>query len=137
MAFAREIILQILQNIRFRVPNIGEKQSYYTTIGDTLVRVSDHCTWMYVWDNFLENNPKLKGKPIVSIVFEDTGDTFTEDCLLIKRFRRNPIKVNEFVYPLHEKCSIPFQTGCPKYNQRIKRIVEFNRICWPNRKRQV
>ena len=63
--------------------------------------MSDHCTWMYVWDNFLENNPKLKGKPIVSIVFEDTGDTFTEECLLLKRFRRNPIKVNEFVYPLH------------------------------------
>ena len=56
---------------------------------------------MYVWDNFLEQNPKHKGKPIVSIVFEDSGDTFSEECLILKRFRRNPIKVNEFVFPLH------------------------------------
>lgn len=52
MAFAREIILQILRNIRFRVPQKGERDSYYTILGNTLVRVSNHCTYMYVWDNY-------------------------------------------------------------------------------------
>lgn len=100
MAFAREIFQYIKNDIPFQRAN-NEKDSHYTTIGDTLVRISDHCTWMYVWDNFLEQNPKHKGKPIVSIVFENSGDTFSEECLILKRFRRNPIKVNEFVFPLH------------------------------------
>ena len=68
MAFSREIIKKILQNVRFRVPK-NERDSYYTTINNTLVRVSNHCTRLYVWDNFLEENPKCKGMPIVSIVF--------------------------------------------------------------------
>lgn len=100
MAFSREIIIKILQNIRFRVPQ-EEKDSYYTTIGNTLVRVSNHCTRLYVWDNFLEKNPNCKGMPIVSIVFEDNGSTFNEtECLILKRIKRKPIKVNEYVYNL-------------------------------------
>jgi hypothetical protein len=54
---------------------------------------------MYILDEILEQNPKDKGKPIISLVFEDEGSTFDERCLLLKRFRRNPIKVQEFVFP--------------------------------------
>ena len=101
MAFAREIIKKVLENVRFRVPTTEEKNSYYTQIGNTLVRISNHCTRLYVWDDMLEKNPKWKGLPIVSIVFEDTEDTFNEaECLTLKRFRMKPIKANEYVYRL-------------------------------------
>ena len=100
MAFSKEIIKKVLQYLRFRVPQTEEKNSYYTEIGNTLVRVSNHCTWLYKWDEILEKNPKWKGKPIVSIVFEDSGNTFSNKCLVLRRFRMKPIKVMEYVYPL-------------------------------------
>lgn len=100
MAFSREIIKKVLQYVRFRVPQTEEKNSYYTEIGNTLVRVSNHCTWLYRWDEILEKNPKWKGKPIVSIIFEDSGNTFSDKCLVLRRFRMKPIKVMEYVYPL-------------------------------------
>lgn len=101
MAFSREIIKKVLQYVQFRVPATEEKDSYYTQIGDTLVRLSNHCTRLYVWDDILEKNPKWKRLPIVSIVFEDTEVTFNEvECLTLKRFRKKPIKVNEYVYNL-------------------------------------
>lgn len=100
MPFAREIIKQILSKVPFQADN-KEKDSYYTMIGGTLVRVSNHCTRLYVWDNFLEKNQKCKGMPIISIVFEDNEDTFIEeDCLVLKRYRKKPIKVKEYVYRL-------------------------------------
>jgi len=104
MATSREIFQQIKQEIRFqRDENESntEKESHYTEIGNTLLRISNHCTWLYVWDNFLECNPKKKGHPIVSIVFEDKGNTFSHDNLVLKRYRRRPIKVMEYVYPIH------------------------------------
>lgn len=101
MAYSREIIKKVLQYVRFRVPQTEEKNSYYTEIGNTLVRISNHCTRLRVWDEILEKNPKWKGKPIISIVFEDDEDTFDEvDCLVLKRFRMKPIKVTEYVYRL-------------------------------------
>lgn len=116
MAFAREIIKMILSLfIYFRQSEI-EKDSYYTEINDVLVRISNHCTWMYVWDNYLEQNPKQKGKSIVSIVFEDSANTYDESCLLLKRFRMNPIKINEYVYPIHGN-------GKLLKRQDIKKIV--------------
>lgn len=100
MAFSREIIKKVLQYVRFRVPQTEEKNSYYTEICNTLVRVSNHCTWLYRWDEILEKNPKWKGKPIVSIVFEDSGNSFSDKCLILRRFRMKPIKVMEYVYQL-------------------------------------
>ena len=96
MAYSREIIKKVLQYVRFRVPQTEEKNTYYTEIGDTIVRISNHCTRLRVWDEILEKNPKWKGKPIISIVFEDDESTFDEvDCLVKK-----PIKVTEYVYLL-------------------------------------
>ena len=101
MAYSREIIKKVLQYVRFRVPQTEEKNSYYTEIGNTLVRISNHCTRLRVWDEILEKNPKWKGEPIISIVFEDDEATFDEvDCLVLKRFRMKPIKVTEYVYLL-------------------------------------
>ena len=125
MAFSREIIKKVLQYVQFRVPATEEKDSYYTQIGDTLVRLSNHCTRLYVWDDILEKNPKWKGLPIVSIVFEDTEVTFNEvECLTLKRFRKKPIKVNEYVYNLQGNP----QFLTPKYEkliiQSIKNINE-------------
>lgn len=53
------------------------------------MRLSNHCTRLYVWDDILEKNPKWKGLPIVSIVFEDIEVTFNEvEYLTLKRFRK-------------------------------------------------
>ena len=100
MAFAREIFVQIKNKIPFKQSE-KEKDSHYAYVGNSIVRISNHCTWLYIWDEILEQNPKDKGKPIISLVFEDEGSTFDERCLLLKRFRRNPIKVQEFVFPIH------------------------------------
>lgn len=98
MAYAREIILMILTHIRFRMVKNRERDSFYTILGKTLVRISNHCTYMNTWDNFLKNNPKLKGLPIISIVFEDNGSTETNDSLVLSQNRRKPIVVNEYVF---------------------------------------
>ena len=100
MAFAREIFTQIKRNIRFQQSE-KEKDSHYTVLGNTLVRISNHCTYLSIWDNFLEKNPKMKGKKIISIVFEDNGRTFSDECLYLRRYRRKPIKVEEIVYPIN------------------------------------
>ena len=101
MAFSREIFLQAKNKIAFQQSE-KEKDSHYTVLGKTLVRISNHCTWMCYWDEFLEKNPKYKGLPIISIVFEDGGDTFDEEqCLTLKRYRMKPIKVAEHVFPIH------------------------------------
>ena len=100
MAFAREIFTQIKRNIRFQQSE-KEKDSHYTILGKTLVRISNHCTYLSIWDNFLEKNPKMKGKKIISIVFEDNGSTFSDECLYLRRYRSKPIKVKEIVYPIN------------------------------------
>jgi hypothetical protein len=101
MAFSREIFLQAKNKIAFQQSE-KEKDSHYTVLGNTLVRISNHCTWMCYWDEFLEKNPKYKGLPIISIVFEDGGDTFDEEqCLTLKRYRMKPIKVAEHVFPIN------------------------------------
>ena len=97
MAYAREIFQKIKEKIHFQKAK-KEADSYYTILGNTLVRISNHCTWMKVWDDMLNKNPKWKGKPIVSIVFEDNGNTFCEDCLFSLGYRKRPIKVQEYVY---------------------------------------
>ena len=63
MVYSREIIKKVLQYVRFRVPQTEEKNSYYTEIGNTLVRISNHCTRLRVWDEILEKNPKWKASP--------------------------------------------------------------------------
>lgn len=98
MAYSREIIKKITQYVRFRVPRTEEKDSYYTEIGNTLIRISNHCMWMKVWDNMLKGNPKWQGKPIISIVFEDNGNTFSEENLFSLGYRRRPMKIREYVY---------------------------------------
>lgn len=50
MAYSREIIKKVLQYVRFRVPQTEEKNFYYAEIGNTLVRISNHCTRLRVWD---------------------------------------------------------------------------------------
>ena len=97
MAYSREVIKKITQYVRFRVPRTNEKDSYYTEIGNNLIRIN-HCTWMKVWDNMLKENHKWQGKPIISIVFEDNGSTFSEECLFSLGYRRRPIRIREYVY---------------------------------------
>lgn len=97
MAFAREIFQLIKNYIRFQQAE-KEKDSHYTILGSTLVRISNHCTHMKVWENYFEKNPKHKNMKIVSIVFEDDGPTFTNECLQLVNRRDKPIVVGEYVY---------------------------------------
>ena len=66
MAYAREIFIAIKQKIRFQQAD-KEADSHYTVLGNTLVRISNHCTWMKIWDNYLQKNPQdakvLKANP--------------------------------------------------------------------------
>ena len=113
MAFAREIFQQIKNHIRFQQAE-KEKDSHYTILGSTLVRISNHCTHMKVWENYFEKHPKYEGMKIVSIVFEDEGSTFTKQCLQLVNRRDNPIVVGEYVYhsaslsKLEIKSIVPF-----------------------------
>ena len=115
MAFAREIFQQIKRHIRFQQAN-KESDSHYTILGNTLVRISNHCTYMYVWDNYFKQNPKDEGMKILSIVFEDKSDTFHPNCCVLKRWRKKPIVIDEYVYPLH---------GNPQFlsKQDVKSII--------------
>ena len=97
VAYSREIFQKIKEKIRFHQAE-KEADSHYTILGNTLVRISNHCTWMKVWDDMLNKNPKWKGKSIVSIVFEDNGNTFSEDCLFSLGYRRKPIRIKEYVF---------------------------------------
>lgn len=100
MAFAREIFIQIKNVIRFQQSE-KEADSHYTVLGNTLVRVSNHCTYMYVWENYFNIHPKQRGMKILSLVFEDNKDTFHPNCLVTQHNNPKPIVVEEYVYPLH------------------------------------
>ena len=132
MAHSREIFIKIKQVIRFQQSN-KEADSHYTVIGNTLVRISNHCTWMKTWDNFFKENPKMKGKPIVSIVFEDSGSTFDSECLFSLEYRRRPIKVKEYVYNSTElsKQDITLIIKGLQQITRSNNYVDFTHKCKP------
>ena len=94
---AREVFIAIKQKIRFQQAD-KEADSHYTILGNTLVRISNHCTWMKIWDNYLQKNPKDAKRNILSLVFEDEGDTYTEECLFTLNERKVPIRVTEYVF---------------------------------------
>ena len=96
MAYAREIFIAIKQKIRFQQAD-KEADSHYTVLGNTLVRISNHCTWMKIWDNYLQKNPQDAKRNILSLVFEDGEDTYTEECLFTVTERKKPIRVTEYV----------------------------------------
>ena len=97
MAYARKIFIAIKQKIRFQQAD-KEADSHYTVLGNTLVRISNHCTWMKIWDNYLQKNPQDAIRNILSLVFEDGEDTYTEECLFTVTERKKPIRVTEYVF---------------------------------------
>ena len=97
MAYAKEIFIAIKQKIRFQQAD-KEADSHYTVLGNTLVRISNHCTWMKIWDNYLQKNPQDAIRNILSLVFEDGEDTYTEECLFTVTERKKPIRVTEYVF---------------------------------------
>lgn len=53
---------------------------------------------MKIWDNYLQKNPQDAKRNIVSLVFEDGEDTYTEECLFTVTERKKPIRVTEYVF---------------------------------------
>lgn len=94
---AREVFIAIKNKIRFNEKG-RDADSHYGVLGNTLVRISNNCSWMKVWDNYLQKNPRDERRNILSLVFEDSGDTFTEECLFTVTERKEPIKVKEYVF---------------------------------------
>ena len=100
MAFSREIFNLIFRRIQFRQMNKEGKDSYYTVIGRTMVRISNHCTHMDTWEQYLKEYPCYETYKIISLVFEDYDNTFSEECLYLKHHRKKMIEVDEYVYKL-------------------------------------
>lgn len=100
MAFYNEIKKLIFSNIQFMQMD-KEKDSYYPSIGSVLIRVSNHCTHMKKWEQYFEQNPKLRRCRILSLVFEDNTDTFTQECLFQVSPNIPRIEVDEYVYKIH------------------------------------
>ena len=53
---------------------------------------------MKIWDNYLQKNPQDAIRNILSLVFEDGEDTYTEECLFTVTERKKPIRVTEYVF---------------------------------------
>lgn len=53
---------------------------------------------MKIWDNYFQKNPQDAKRNILSLVFEDGEDTYTEECLFTVTERKKPIRVTEYVF---------------------------------------
>lgn len=132
MAQAIDILKIILDHVRFS-PQNGRKDSYYMRIGNTFVRISNHCTRLYVWDNYFRQNQTLLRKLhemygkiyIVSIVFEDGVNTYNdEQCRTLKHPRRNPIIANEYVYDMTDDRQLKMKPDIQKIIADIQNIKD-------------
>ena len=135
MAFAREIFIQIKNVIRFQQSE-KESDSHYTILGNTLVRVSNHCTYMYVWENFFKIHPKQRGMKILSLVFEDNKDTFHPNCLVTQHNLSKPIMVEEYVYPLHSNPQYLSKVDVNAIIKSLQNLERTNRFNEPTGKAQ-
>ena len=135
MAFAREIFIQIKNVIRFQQSE-KESDSHYTVLGNTLVRVSNHCTYMYVWENFFKIHPKQRGMKILSLVFEDNKDTFHPNCLVTQHNLSKPIMVEEYVYPLHSNPQYLSKVDVNAIIKSLQNLERTNRFNEPTGKAQ-
>ncbi len=99
MAFAREIYRIVKNKIPFQQSE-KEADSHYAIIGRTLVRMSNHCTHMDTWEQYFSEYPKYMSYKILSLVFEDYDNTFTEECLHLVEPRKKMIEVDEYVFKL-------------------------------------
>ena len=135
MAFAREIFIQIKNVIRFQQSE-KEADSHYTVLGNTLVRVSNHCTYMYVWENYFNIHPKQRGMKILSLVFEDNKDTFHPNCLVTQHNNQKPIVVEEYVYPLHGNAQYLSKVDVNAIINSLQNLQRTNRFNEPTGKAQ-
>ncbi len=135
MAFAREIFIQIKNIIRFQQSE-KESDSHYTILGNTLVRVSNHCTYMYVWENYFNIYPKQRGMKILSLVFEDNKDTFHTNCLVTQHNTSKPIVVEEYVYPLHGNAQYLSKVDVNAIINSLQNLQRTNRFNEPTGKAQ-
>lgn len=74
------------------------EKDYIRILGHTLVIMSNQCIGLDVWDDYLEQHPKYKSMNLVNFVFEDSNDTYSPECLTIKRQREAPLTVDYYVY---------------------------------------
>lgn len=97
MTPSRKIIQKIKSNIKFQQAN-NEINSHYSMLGNTLVRISNHCIDMRILD---EKNLNYNELNIVSLVFEDDAKTYIHNIDVIINSRKNPIVAEEYVYSLN------------------------------------
>ena len=78
-------------------PN-DNNNTFYIIHDDLTVRVSDHCSNLWMWDSRYKDREERK---YVSIVFEES-DTYSDDNLVLYRGRNEPLVVEEYVYRISE-----------------------------------
>lgn len=94
---SKEIFIGITRKIGFQYSQ-KENNVFYSVLGNTLVIMSNQCIELDAWDDYLERHPKYKSMNLVNFVFEDSNDTYSPECLTIKRQREVPLTVDEYVY---------------------------------------
>ena len=97
MALPYDITKRIRQHFASSDDVNDGKDSFYIQIGGKKceIRVSNHCTHLWTWHE--RRNGKFDDITRISIVFEDK-DTYTDGNLLLKKPRKTPLRVMEFVY---------------------------------------
>ena len=96
-ALPSDITRRIRQNIASSNDLNDGKDSFYVSSGNKKIeiRISNHCTHLWTWHE--RHNGKFDDITRISIVFED-NDTFEERNLVLRKPRKTPLKVMEFVY---------------------------------------
>ena len=97
MALPYDITKRIRQHFASSDDINDGKDSFYIQIGGKKceIRVSNHCTHLWTWHE--RRNGKFDDITRISIVFEDR-DTYADVNLLLKKPRKAPLRVMEFVY---------------------------------------
>lgn len=101
MALPYDITKRIRQNFASSDDANDGKDSFYIQIGGKKceIRISNHCTHLWTWHE--RHNGKFDDITRLSIVFEDK-DTYTANNLLLKKPRKTPLRVYEFVYRIND-----------------------------------
>lgn len=130
MTPSSKIIQQIKNHIKFQQAN-NEINSHYSMLGNTLVRISNHCIDMRILDEKNLNYNELK---IVSLVFEDDAKTYIHNIDIISNNRKLPIVAEEYIYSLNGKHDYLSNFDVESIIESLKRLMFSDEFIEPTMK---
>lgn len=117
----------IIRRIRQTFPssddsNDGKDSTYLYSKGNKCeIRISNHCTHLWTWhERKFGNNDDITR---ISIVFEQS-DTFENKNLILRRHRKTPLRVMEFVYRISDPQSFT--------SKDVKIVIDTIKHCLKN-----